>query len=93
MPQPALDIMAVFVSEDDRPMVDAHNQIAAFVADMEKRHEPLTGEAYPQDRNRYCAVCISGDGGSARWPCGTIRAVRKFLCADAGKTSKTKKES
>lgn len=78
----ALEILEEFAGEDDQPMQDVRKALLAFVKAMEAKHAPLTGEAYPHDRNRYCAVCISGDGGSARWPCGTVRAIRKYLKAE-----------
>jgi len=75
----AFEILDDFAAIDDTPMQEVKKQILAFVTDMEKRHEPLTREAYPEDRTRYCAVCTSADGGSSRWPCGTLRAIRKYL--------------
>jgi hypothetical protein len=81
----ALEILEEFADEDDVPMQDVKKQLLAFIREMEKKHEPLTGEAYPEDRNRYCAVCMSADGGSSRHPCGTIRAIRKYLGQKGGK--------
>ncbi len=76
----ALEVLQACADLPGKPAIEAEMQVTEFVAKMLKTHEPLTGEAYPQDKNRYCAVCIGVDGGSARWPCGTVRAIRKHLC-------------
>jgi hypothetical protein len=57
----------------------AQSKVLKFIEESERAHAPLTGECYPEDRNRYCSVCISSDGGSARWPCGTIKRIWKYL--------------
>lgn len=44
-------------------------------------HQPQRGEAR-EDRNRYCSVCQDGTGGSARYPCATVRMARKCLQAE-----------
>jgi hypothetical protein len=77
----AMEILKEFITEDDHPIQDSIRKLQKFVEEMERLHEPLKGEAYPQDRNRYCAVCMSGDGGSSRHPCGTIRMLRKYVCS------------
>lgn len=82
---PALQIMREYTTPDDAPLQDAIKQVEAFVRKALEIHEPITGEAYPEDRNRYCAVCMSADGGSRRYPCGTVKAIRRFL--DDGTTS------
>jgi hypothetical protein len=75
----ALSILNVSADLKDERLKHAALQVMAFVDTVERAHAPLTGEAYPEDRNRYCAVCMSGDGGSRRWPCGTLKAVWQFL--------------
>lgn len=42
-------------------------------------HQPMCGEAYPQDKKIYCRVCIANDGGSRHWPCPTIKIAEKAL--------------
>lgn len=79
VPRPAMDYLFQFVVEEETGLVTARNLVAEFIRKTEQAHEPLTGEAYPEDRNRYCAVCMSSDGGSARHPCQTIRRMRKLL--------------
>ena len=75
----ALEILEDFTPKDDVPIRNAIGQLEAFIAAIKRRHKAQTGEAYPEDRNHYCAVCMSANGGSSRWPCGTIKAIRKYL--------------
>lgn len=78
--RPALEILEEFFApERDVVTQDVLSQVRLGVETILGIHEPITGEAYPEDRNRYCAVCMSGDGGSRRWPCPTVKAVYKYL--------------
>jgi hypothetical protein len=89
MARTAVEILEEFAAPDDVPMQDVKKKLLAFIAEMERLHAPV--ELYPDDRNRYCAVCASADFGSSRWPCGTVRAVRKFLRASVAADANLKR--
>ncbi len=75
----AIEILDEFADPNDMPLQYAKTRIIDFVKVLMKKHRPLRGEAYPLDKDRYCSICMSSDGGSSRYPCSTIKAVRKFL--------------
>lgn len=77
MPRPAIEILEEFVVEGDKPMEDVRAQVKEFVQVVMKKHKPVSDS--PDDRSKYCNCCMASDGGSARWPCATVKAVRTFL--------------
>lgn len=68
----------VAIDKAERMAVDLVSNIGDFLTAIQRLHKPVPGES-TEDRDCYCSCCMSRDGGSARWPCGTIRAARRFL--------------
>jgi hypothetical protein len=81
----ALEILEEFAMDDDVPMPDVKSLLEQFIIEVQKVHVPVCGEAYPEDPNRYCDACMTRDGGSPKYPCKTIRLVRKYLYGKKGK--------
>ncbi len=63
-----------------------------LLAETEKRHKPMVGEAWPYDGRLYCPVCHGRESTYAVWPCQTLKSLRLAVLGRAKYKELRKKE-
>lgn len=75
----AQDLLDEFVLANDLPLQQVKILLGQFIKHIMTIHKGVPGEAYPEDPQLYCDVCMARDGGSQKYPCRTIKIVKKYL--------------